>query len=124
MRPRQFIDVLENPEAPPIATRDAQSELLLTVLAHLFVADRRLEPEELALMKRLAADVPDVGAYLLELAERELDLDALAAAFPDPQDRDDIITLAEHAVWGDSDVDSREWDVVDALVEKLGVVRP
>jgi uncharacterized tellurite resistance protein B-like protein len=124
MRPRDFIDVLENPDKPPIATRDAQAELLLSVLAHVFVADRKLDPQELALMKRLAADVPDVEAYLEQLAGRALDLDALAAAFPDPQDRDDIITLAEHAVWGDSEVDSREWDVVDALVEKLEVVRP
>ena len=43
--------------------------------------------------------------------------------YPDSADRDDIVTLAEHAVWGDDEVDPREWDLVDKLVEVLGVER-
>jgi hypothetical protein len=33
------------------------------------------------------------------------------------------VTLAEHGVWGDDEVDPREWDIVDQLVDKLGVTR-
>jgi hypothetical protein len=124
MKPREFIEVLDNPSAPSLRQPDPEGELLLTLLAHLFFADRRLDEGELALMKRLTAGIQDVDVYLQQLASRELDFEALAKTFPDPQDRDDIITLAEHAVWGDADVDAREWDIVDALVEKLGVTRP
>lgn len=123
MKPQEFLDVLDHPEAPAITARGAESELLLTVVAHLFFADRALDERELKLVSRLAADVPDVRAYVEELASRKLDYALLAATFPDPKDRDDIITLAEHAVWGDDTVDSREWDVVDQLVESLGVER-
>lgn len=123
MKPRDFIHVLENPKVPAVAKRTPESELLLTVVAKLFFADRVLDDREVALVQRLAADVPDVRAYVEQLAKQELDYSKLAATFPDAQDRDDIITLAEHAVWGDDQVDSREWDIVDKLVEELGVQR-
>jgi uncharacterized membrane protein YebE (DUF533 family) len=123
MKPRDFIDVLENPSAPPISQHSAESELLLTLVAQLFYADRVLDERELALVTRLAAHVPDVRVYIEELAARPLDLARLAEVFPDLKDRDDIVTLAEHAVWGDDEVDPREWDIVDRLVEVLGVER-
>jgi len=124
MKPAEFIHVLDHPEAPPLVAHDAASELLLTLLAKMFFADRSLDEGELAIIERLAGDVADSRSYVEELAARPLALDALAEAFPDAQDRDDIITLAEHAVWGDGRVDAREWDWVDQLVEVLGVVRP
>lgn len=124
MKPRDFIHVLENPGAPPIGERSDQTELLLTLVAKLFFADRVLDDGEVKLVQRLAASVPDVRAYMEELAARPLDLQKLAATFPDPKDRDDIVTLAEHAVWGDDEVDSREWDIVDQLVEALEIDRP
>jgi hypothetical protein len=124
MKPSDFIHVLENPSATPISERSAESEQLLTLVAKLFFADRVLHEDELKLVKRLAAGVPDAAAYMVELAKRPLDLQLLAKTFPDRKDRDDIVTLAEHAVWGDDEVDSREWDIVDQLVEVLGIDRP
>ena len=123
MKPRDFIYVLENPNVPAVAKRTPESELLLTVVAKLFFADRVLDDREVALVQRLAADVSDVRGYIEQLAKQELDYAKLGETFPDAQDRDDIITLAEHAVWGDDQVDSREWDIVDKLVEELGVPR-
>jgi len=123
MKPRDFIHVLENNDAPSIKVRDEQSELLLTMVAKLFFADRDLHEGEVRLVTRLAAEVADVPGYIEELAKRDLDYARLAAAFPDAQDRDDIITLGEHAVWGDDKVDSREWGIVDQFVEALGVER-
>lgn len=122
MKPADFIHVLENPEAPRLSAAGERAELLRTLLVHLFYADKRVAPGEVALLARLLPD-GDAEHYILEAGKRELDLDRIAAAFPDPQDRDDIITLAEHAVWGDNEIDSSEWDLVDQLVEKLGVVR-
>jgi uncharacterized tellurite resistance protein B-like protein len=124
MKPRDFIHVLENPAAPPISERSAETEQLLTLVAKLFFADRVLDERELKLVQRLAAGVPDLPSYMQELSARPLDLQKLAATFPDGKDRDDIVTLAEHAVWGDDEVDSREWDIVDQLVEVLGIDRP
>jgi uncharacterized membrane protein YebE (DUF533 family) len=124
MKPRDFIHVLENPGAAPITQQSAESELLLTLVAKLFFADRVLDERELSLVERLAGYAPDVRGYIEELSKRPLDLAKLADAFPDAKDRDDIITLSEHAVWGDDEVDSREWDIVDQLVEVLGIDRP
>lgn len=123
MKPREIIDLIDNPNAASTLQENEQTEILLTLLAHMFFVDRRLDDGELALLTRILPSGRDVKAYVEELSKRPLDLDRLAALFPDSADRDDIVTLAEHAVWGDNEVDPREWDLVDTLVEKLGVVR-
>ncbi|HEX5661798.1 MAG TPA: hypothetical protein VFX59_31620 [Polyangiales bacterium] len=123
MKPSELIKLLENPQAPKKVQRDEPTELLLTMLVHLFVADRRLDERELALLSRILPEGQDARSYIDELSARKLDLDRLAQLFPNPSDRDDIVTLAEHGVWGDDEVDPREWDIVDQLVEKLGVTR-
>jgi hypothetical protein len=124
MKPRDFIQVLENPGAKALSQQTPEAELLLTLVAKLFYADKVLDDRELALVTRLADGVADVRGYVEKLAAREFDYEKLAATFPDSKDRDDIVTLAEHAVWGDDEVDSREWDIVDKLVEVLGIDRP
>lgn len=96
--------------------------MLRTLLVHLFFADLDLDKGEFSMLKRVLPSV-DVRGYILSLAARRLDLDKLAALFPDALDRDDIVTLAEHAVWSDNRVARAEWDLVDRLVEKLGVER-
>ena len=122
MKPCDFIHVLENPDAPRLSSMDEQSELLRTVIVHVFYADEHIDDSEVALLERVLPDV-DAREYLEAARNRELDLERIATLFPDPEDRDDIITLAEHAVWGDNRVDSSEWDIVDKLVETLGVER-
>jgi hypothetical protein len=123
MKPREIIDLIDNPSAQQALPEGEQTEILLTLLAHMFFVDRRLDDGEVALLSRLLPPGRDVKEAIEELGQRPLDLDRIAALFPDPVDRDDIVTLAEHAVWGDNEVDPREWDLVDALVDKLGVVR-
>jgi hypothetical protein len=122
MRPRQFLEVLENPEATRCGVIDEQAEMLRTLLVHLFFVDLDLDKRELALLARILPN-GDVREYIKSAAARRLNLDRLAALFPDPVDRGDIVTIAEHAMWSDSNVDRREWDLVERLVEKLGVVR-
>ena len=123
MRPREFLAVLEDPEAPPCAAAGEQAEILRTMLVHLFFIDRDLDQGELDLLARVLPEGTNLRAYIEAAALRRLDLDRLAALFPDPIDRDDIITLAEHAVWGDNQVERGEWDLVEQLVDKLEVVR-
>ncbi len=123
MKPSELLKLLDDPKAPKTVQRDEPTELLLTMLVHLFVADRRLDDRELALLARVLPDGEDARSYIDELSKRKLDLERLAQLFPNAKDRDDIVTLAEHGVWGDDEVDPREWDIVDQLVEKLGVTR-
>ena len=122
MRPRDFLDALDNPGAPKCGATGEQAEMLRTLLVHLFFVDHDLDRGELDLLGRVLPDV-DIREYIEAAATRRLDLDRLARLFPDPVDRDDIVTLAEHAVWGDNRVEPEEWDLVDRLVEKLGVTR-
>jgi hypothetical protein len=122
MRPREFIEVLENPKLPKCAVTGEQAELLRTLLVHLFFVDLDLDKRELALLARVLPDV-NIHEYIKSAATRRLDLERLAALFPDPTDRDDIVTLAEHAVWSDNKIQVRELDLIDRLVEQLGVQR-
>jgi hypothetical protein len=122
MRPRQFLEVLENPDAPRCGVVDDQAEMLRTLLVHLFFVDLDLDEREMSLLVRVFPE-GDVREQIKSAAARRLNLDRLAALFPDPVDRDDIVSIAEHAIWGDSNVDRREWDLLERLVEKLGVVR-
>jgi hypothetical protein len=122
MRPREFLEALKNPEAPRYQVIDEQAEMLRTLLVHLFFVDLELDKGEMDLLARVLPD-GDVREYVKSAAARRLNLDRLAQLFPDPVDRDDIVTIAEHAMWGDNKVDRREWDLVERLVEKLDVVR-
>jgi hypothetical protein len=121
MRPRDFIDVLENPRLPPSAASGERAELLRSLLVHLFFIDHDLDKRELRLLERVLPE-GSVLAYVKTVAARKLDLARLAAVFPDPDDRRDIVQLAQHAAWGDEKLVRREQAVLDRLMEALGFV--
>src|SRR3954451_14908441 len=100
MRPREFLRALDQLEHS-ISPSDPRSELVLTLVAHMLHADRGLTQDELELVAPLASGVPDKRAYFNELSKRPLDLERLAATFPDPADRKDLLQLAEHCLWCD-----------------------
>ncbi len=122
-RPRQFIDILEDPKAGPLGDRKPGDELLLGLFAHMFYADDSVSSAELAVFGRLTGrtDEDELKEYLDDLTEEPLDYQELANAFPDPQDRDDIVTIAEHAIWGDDRIERGEIDMIEDLMEVLGV---
>jgi hypothetical protein len=122
MRPREFLDVLENPQLPRCEVVGEQAELLRTLLVHLFFADLDFDKRELSLLKRVLPDV-NTREYVKSVASRRLDLDRLAELFPDVADRDDIVRLVEHASWSDEKVEHREASLLQRLIEKLGLVR-
>ena len=124
--PRKFIDVLENSAKSALVDRDEGGELLLRLIVHTFFADNELAAGEVALMQRLLGemDEAEVREHVHELASRGMDFDRLAQIFTDPQDRDDVLTLAEHAVWGDERIEREEMDVLDKIVEVLEINRP
>ena len=123
MRPRDFIDVLENRQLPRCTASGERAELLRSLLVHLFFIDLDLDKRELQLLERVLPDV-SVRDYVKVVAARKLDLQRLAALFPDPGERRDILELAEHAAWGDAKLVSRERAVLDRLREALGLVDP
>ena len=108
--PGAFLHVLEDPSAPPVGQPQGPDGLLMRLLAHMLYADDDIERAELDLLGRLvgAHDEEELREYLDELCEQPLDLQELANAYPDPKDRDDIVTLAEHAIWGDGRVERGE----------------
>jgi len=122
MRPRDFLDVLELPDLPRCDATGEPAELLRTLLVHLVFADLNFDKRELALLQRLLPHV-NTRAYVQSLATRKLDLDRLAELFPDPADRNDIITLAERAISSDDKRERRESDLMDRLKDRLGVGR-
>jgi len=123
MRPREFLDVLENPQAPSCGATGEQAEILRTMLVHLFFIDRELDRAELAVLVRVLPERANLRDYVQSAAMRRLDLERLAALFPDATDRDDIVTLAEHAAWGDNRLERGERSLLERLMETLGVSR-
>ena len=123
MRPRQFLDALQEPGAPKCAEVDERAEMLRTLLVHLVFVDMDLDPREMEMLARVFPE-GDAREHIKRAAARRLNLDRLAALFPDPGDREDVVLLAEHVVWGDSNVDRRERDLLERLIEKLGVPTP
>ncbi|MEX1361747.1 MAG: TerB family tellurite resistance protein [Nannocystaceae bacterium] len=121
--PRAFLDVLEDPKAPAVGPVRGPDRLLMRLLAHMLYADDDIERSELALIGRLCGidDEEDLREYIDELCEQPFDVHALAEAYPDPGDRDDIVTLAEHAIWGDGRVERGEVEMFEDLMEALGV---
>lgn len=123
-RPRAFLDVLADPAAAPLGKPTERPDaLLMRLLAHVFHADDDVDRSELAVFARLVGpmDEEDLREYLDDLVEQPLDYEELARVFPDPQDRDDIVTLAEHAIWGDDRIERGEVDMIEDLMEALGV---
>jgi uncharacterized tellurite resistance protein B-like protein len=120
MRPRDFVDVLENRQLPRCAATGERAEQLRSLLVHLFFIDHDLDKRELQLLERVLPEL-NVRDYVKTVAARKLDLERLAALFPDPAERRDIVVLAEHAAWGDEKLVQRERSVLDRLSEVLGV---
>lgn len=121
-RPRDMIAVLEQTDAPPIDLRQEETELLLALIVHIFFSDGVLDDTEVALFRRLVPlDDEPLRELVHDLAERELDFERLAVVFPGPADRQDIVTIAEHAVWGDNEIEPGEMDVIDKLAEVLEI---
>ena len=122
--PRDLLRVLDDPAAPAFVVSDEPGEVLLTLVAHILLADGDLSDDEVRAVERLLGGrKKPPRETLMELAGRPLDYQRLADLFPDPRDRDDVVTLAEHGVWGDDKVEPGEVDILDKLAEVLKVVR-
>jgi hypothetical protein len=121
-RPRDFIAVLDDPSLGPVEVRDPAGELLVQLVVHIFFSDEHLHERELELFARLFGGEPDsLRDRVGELGKAGLDFEQLAATFPEHDDRQDIITLAEHAWWADNMLESGELDVADKLAEVLQI---
>jgi uncharacterized tellurite resistance protein B-like protein len=122
-RPRDFISVLDDPSHEPLKLGDPAGELLVQLVVHIFFSDEVLHDRELELFARLVGGKVDdeLRARIRDIGNRGMDFDKLAAAFPNHDDRQDIITLAEHAWWADNMLEPGELDVADKLAEVLEI---
>ncbi len=122
MRPRDFLEVLANPDLPRCTLGGEHAELLRSLLVHLFFADLDFDKREFALLLRVLPDI-DAREYVKSVAARRLDLARLAELFPNQDDRHDIVTLVEHAAWSDAKLDRAESSLRQRLIEVLEVER-
>ena len=123
MTPSDFIDVIENADAPPLAIGDTGGALLLHLLVHMFFADEELHEKEVHILQRIVGGSNDdeLRKQVAELNAMPMNFDALAETYPEHQDRLDIITLAEHGFWADNHMHFAEMDVLDRLADVLGI---
>ncbi len=121
-RIQEYLSALEDPERR-LRPGHPHDPLLLSLMVHVAFADGEVEENEFALLGRLVPD-KEPGELLMWVAaeaERPLDLQALAEAFPDPADRDALLTFAGHMAWGDSRLDASEVQLIAELARTLGV---
>ena len=123
IRPREFVKVLEDSDAPPITVDDAGGALILRLLVYMFFADEELHDKELGMIGRLIGEENNdaLRVNIKKLNEVPMDFAKLAELYPDEEDRHDIITLAEHGYWGDDRAEPGEMDVLDKLAEAFGI---
>jgi hypothetical protein len=121
--PRDFINILENPDARPLQVSDTSGALLLHLIVHVFFADEHLDDRELGLLAELLGEKPDqtLRDRVVELGKMEMNFDKLVETFPDKKDQRDIITIAEHAWWADNMIEPGEMDVADRLAELFDI---
>lgn len=123
IRPRDFVAVLENPDASAVAIDDAGGALILRLLVHMFYADEELHEKELGLLGKLIGEDNNdaLRDNVKKLSEVPMDFEKLAELYPEEEDRHDIITIAEHGYWGDDRAEPGEMDVLDKLAEVFGI---
>src|ERR1700712_3200983 len=121
MRPRDFIDALENRQLPRCAAQGDRPDALRNLLVHLFFIDHDLDKRELVLLERVLPEGHSGCDFVRSVAARKLDLERGAELFPDEEDRKDILELADQAAWGDEKVVVRERTLLDRLTEVLGL---
>lgn len=119
-RPADFLTVLANSDAPAVTVDDERGELLVQLLVHMFFADDELHDKEVALLERLIGG-EDLRKKISSINSSPMSWDGLAAAFPERQDRLDIIEIAEHGFWADNQMKFSEMDVLDKLADVFDI---
>jgi len=122
-RPRDLLDVLEDPTKGPLSVDDTGGALLLHLLVHMFFADDELHEKELQILQTLLGEKNsgELRKQITELGEIEMNWQRLAEEFPERQDRLDILTVADHGFWGDNQMKFSEMDVLDKLATVLDI---
>lgn len=121
IRPREFLDVLEN-DAPPLHLKDVGGALLLHLMVHMFFADEELDDQELAVLKKLVGGADDdLREQVTKMNALPMSYKKLAEIYPERADQLDIITLAEHGFWADNQMEASEMDVLDKLADVFGI---
>jgi len=124
VRPGDLLQILRNPDLPPLMGLDEQSELMLILLVHMFFADGRVDDRELAVMSRLLGAEADARGFIKMLGDQPVDLASLGNAFPERKDREDLVLLADLVMQVDDDADARERRLIEDLARTLDVPPP
>jgi uncharacterized membrane protein YebE (DUF533 family) len=122
-RPTEFMSALRDPKGKPLQGAHPADAALRSLWVHIAFADGRVGDAELALFQAVSPGVSR-DELLLQIAEdaaRPLDLNALALALPDPDDRQEAFMLASWMVGQDDRVHQQEAKLLGALMRALGL---
>ncbi len=116
----EWLQVIANPSHRLSGTSE-DDRWLFSMLVHMAFADGNVAEGEYVLLERLLPGM-ESGALLsavVEAAAQPFDIEGLAAAFPLPSDRRQLLVLAGEMAWGDSHLDPRETQLLGKLREAL-----
>jgi hypothetical protein len=98
-----------------------EDQALLALLVHTAFADRELAEDELEFVERLlpGRDPTQLRAWVRRVAERPLDMDAIAAALPSPEARWTGLRFAVRMAMKDGHLDDTESALLDSVRKGL-----
>ncbi len=117
----EFLAVVEDPAAAPVAGADPLDGVILDLLAHVAFADGEVGEEEFTLLSRLYPErgLGEILSQVDAATERPLDVDALARAFPTHLERGKALRFATHMAWQDRRLDPGESQLIRELAARL-----
>lgn len=119
----EYLQLIDDPDHPPLAPGDPADRALLSLLVHLAWSDGVVEGDEFALLQRVRPDLDagDLMHWADQTAAAPLDLDALARAAPTPDERWGALRLAARMVCLDGEVADEEVDQLQEIATHLGL---
>ena len=118
----EYASVLSGASSAALAGEHPADASLRSLLVHLAFSDGQVDASEFDLLQRLLPE-QELGALLVWVdaeSKRPLDLAGLRSTFPSPEDRRELIALAEAMAALDGHVHAGERRLLDKLRALVG----
>lgn len=118
-----FLDLVDNPARQALSPGNPADDALLALLVHVAFSDGEVDEGELAFLSRVlpGRDSRELLAWIHQVGAHPLDLQAVAAALPGPEQRWKALRFAARMACKDGTIQAEERELLSRLVASLGL---
>lgn len=118
-----YLHLIDDPTAPPLAAGEPDDEALHALLVHLAVSDGEIGDDEFALLQRVRSDLApgELLEWAVDLAATPLDPALVAPVARTGEERWSLLRFAARMVCLDGEVAPAELEVIEELADALGL---